>query len=324
LEKLRNRVLVYIPCHTDFVEALNQASTLREDFKNYSNSVNSHFDQLYIVLSVNSYSPTSDQLAVAEGLCDEVINFGESLLADVNISQGFVCSLRIKPSVFWLLSANDCLLPGALTRVLRTFEDNHDLDLIVGNSKLESKRYREYDMGNINGVISGVVYNTTNLKQFFNVAPFFPWTGWSHLAVIESAMNANHGLEILPIPQECLYTQTNRAMNLNGSIYAHSFTGDMIQKFLFRQNRSQRKKSLRKFIRLNFYRVHLYSVRDSKPHRMNEMVNPDHYLSWNSLIASSILKANTPFFYVFYRTCKKIPFELLYNRRFFRRIQSRL
>ena len=321
---MQSTVLVYIPCHIDFVDALNQVSILRDDFKNYSNNSDSYFDKLYIVISINSYSPSSEELVLAKELCDEVINYGQSLLADVNISQGFLCSLRINPGVFWLLSTNDNLLPDSLSRVLHIFESDQEIDLVVGNSNLESKKYREFNMENINGLISGVIYNTTNLKQYFNVASFLPWTGWSQLAVVESAMNGNEGLVVLPIPQEFLYTQTNRAMGLNGSIYAHSFTGDMIQKFLFSADKSLRKKSLRAFVRKNFYRTHLYSVRDSKAHEMNMLVNPRHYLSWNSLVAEALLRANTPVTYVFYKISKKIPFELLVSVPLFRRLKSRL
>ena len=315
---------MYIPCHTDFVDGLNQVSILRDDFKAYLSSSESRFDNLYVVISINSYTPSAEELALAEELCDEVINYGQTLLADVNISQGFLCSLRINPGIFWLLSTNDNLLSDSLSRVLHAFESDQEIDLVVGNSNFESKKYREFKMENINGVISGVIYNTKNLKQYFNVASFFPWTGWSHLAVIESAMNGNEGITVLPIPQELLYTQTNRAMGLNGSIYAHSFTGDMIQKFLFSPNKPRRKKSLRAFVRKNFYRAHLYSVRDSMEHEMNVMVDPNHYLSWNSLLAESLLKANTPISYVFYKISKKIPFELLLGSSFLRQIQSRL
>ena len=315
---------MYIPCHIDFVDALNQVSILRDDFKTYASNSGPRFTDLYVVISINSYMPSAEELALAEELCDEIVNYGQTLLADVNISQGFLCSLRINPGIFWLLSTNDKLLPDSLSRVLRAFESDQEIDLVIGNSNFESKKYREFSMENINGLISGVIYNTKNLKQYFNVASFFPWTGWSHLAVIESAMNGNGGLAVLPIPQEFLYTQTNRAMELNGSIYAHSFTGDMIQKFLFSADKSQRRKSLRTFVRKNFYRAHLYSVRDSMKHEMNVMVNPNHYLSWNSLLAESVLRANTPVSYVFYKISKKIPFELLLGNSFFRRMQSRL
>ena len=57
---------------------------------------------------------------------------------------------------------------------------------------------------------------------------------------------------------------------------------------------------------------------------MNNMVNPKHYLSWNSLIAESLLKANTPFSYIIYKIAKKIPFESLEGISILRRIQKRL
>jgi len=321
---MQSTVLVYIPCHTDFSDALNQVETLRHDFLSYSKNLQAQPRKLYVVVSVNAYQPENSEKVRAAALCDQVLYYGDALLADVNISQGYLVSLQLDPEIFWLLSANDKLLPNTLSRIISEFDNDPDLDLIVANSVLESTKYQEHKVKNINGVISGVVYKTTRLKKYFNVAPFFPWTGWSHLAVIESAINGNGGLSVLPIHQDLLFMQTNRSLKMNGSVYAHSFTGDMIQKFLFSNSSSQRKKSLRYFVRSNFYRAHLYGSRDTKANDMNNMVNPKHYLSWNSLIAESLLKANTPFSYIIYKIAKKIPFESLEGISILRRIQKRL
>jgi len=317
-------ILVYIPCHSDFEVALDQVQTLRNDFAEYSKTPNRSCKNLRIVISVNAFNPDDNNRLRASAICDDVIFYGDALLVDVNISQGFLVALQHDPEFFWLLSTNDRLLKNSLSRILIEFENDKSLDLIVANSLLNSVSQVTNDMQDINGVISGVIYRTKKIKRYFNVAPFFPWTGWSHLAVIQSAMKGNNGLNILPIPQDLLFTQTNRALNANGKIYAHSFTGDLIQKFLFAETSTARKNSLRTFVRNNFYKAHLFSLRDSKKHEMNEMVNPKHYLSWNSLIAESLLKSNTPMTYFFYKLAKRVPFEKLQRYSFFRKIQNRL
>jgi hypothetical protein len=321
---LESGILVYIPCHSDFEVALNQVEILRNDFNEYRKDSSRDYKNLRIIVSVNAFQPDDKNRQRASEICDEVIFYGDALLVDVNISQGFLLALQHNPEIFWLLSTNDCLLNDSLSRVLSEFETDKSLDLIVANSLLNSVSQITNNMQDINGVISGVIYRTAKIKKYFNVAPFFPWTGWSHLAVIQSAMNGNHGLNILPIPQDLLFTQTNRALNANGKIYAHSFTGDLIQKFLFGETISERKRSLRLFVRSNFYKAHLFSHRDSRKHAMNEMVNPKHYLSWNSLIAESLLKSSTPVTYFFYKVSKIIPFEKLQRFAFFRKIQKRL
>ena len=131
-------VLVYIPCHTDFVEAISQAKRLREDFQIYSNTTDAQFKKLIIVVSVNSYVPNIAEAELARSICDEVIYFGDVLLADVNISQGFLIALRRQPEIFWMLSTNDLLRPGALSRVLSEFEIDPTLDIVAQQEILSS------------------------------------------------------------------------------------------------------------------------------------------------------------------------------------------
>lgn len=306
---MESGILVYIPCHKDFHQALSQVERLRNDFREYLKSPNRKFQTLYIVVSVNAYQPTDHEKTVASKICDDVYYYGDALLADVNISQGFLVALRLNPEIFWLLSANDILLQGVLGHVLGEFELDQNLDLVVGNSSAPVETYIEREMHFINGVISGVIYRTHNLRKYFNVAPFFPWTGWSHLAVIQSAMQGNGGLRIKALPQESLYTQVNRGFIDTGAAYAHSFLGGLIEKFLFKSTDKARRMFLRRFVWKNFYQFHLYGRRDAKFHDTTVLVNPEHYLSWNALIAESLIKSYTPINYIFYLVLKQIPFE---------------
>jgi hypothetical protein len=324
LEFNKGEVLVYIPCHSDFVAALSQIKRLREDFEVYSSNSERRFKRLIVILSVNSFVPEISDTDFANNLCDEVIYFGDVLLADVNISQGYLMALRYRPEIFWMLSVNDRIIEGSITRLLFEMECDDGLDLIITTPKRHSEKLPLQDINSVNGVISGVIYRTENLIQFFNVAPFFSWTGWSQLMVVHAALNFHGSLNALFIDQSTIFLQTERSMKTNGAVYAHSFSGDLIQKFLFSKNDSQRRSTLRKFIRSNYYKIHLYSERDKHQRDKSKLVDPEHYLSWNSLISESLLKSYTPIIYLLYKILKKIPFENFAGNNFVRRVKARL
>jgi hypothetical protein len=317
-------VLVYIPCHIDFVEALDQAKRLRTDFEIYSNRADAQFKKLIIVVSVNSFVPERADTELANSLCDEVIYFGDVLLADVNISQGFLTALKRRPEIFWMLSTNDLLTPGAITRILTQFEADPNIDIIVINPKLEAQKLVLKDITSVNGVISGVIYRTRNLIQFFNVAPFFPWTGWSQLTVVHAAIKFHSSLSALFINQDVVFTQSEKSISTNGNTYAHSFSGDLIQKFLFCKDDFERRSALRRFVWTNYFRIHLYSERDKRKHDKSQLITSEHYLSWNSLISESLLKSYTPMNYLAYTILKKIPFENFVHSKLLRSIKKKL
>jgi hypothetical protein len=282
-------ILVYIPCHVDFDEAINQGKFLRRNFLALPDNQN---QSLHLVLSVNAFSPSQSQQDIANEVFDQVIYYPKSFLADVNISQGFLVALQHNFELFWLLSANDKLVEGALTIEVT-------------------------DMRLINGLISGVVYRTTRTREFFNTGPFFPWTGWSHLAVLVACLRGNNGLRIKAIKDE-MFTQLNDQVSQNGLKYVHSFYGSLVQNVLFLENDRQIKKYLRGFIRQNFFLIHLFSQRDLViSHDMN-LVDPSHYMRWNSVIAES----KTPLNYIVYLIMKKIPFEKLQGFTIFQAIHK--
>jgi hypothetical protein len=311
-------ILVYIPCHVDFDEAINQGKFLRRNFLALSDNEN---QSLHLVLSVNAFSPSQSQQDIANEVFDQVIYYPKSFLADVNISQGFLVALQHNFELFWLLSANDKLVEGALSRVLEEFRYDPSLDLVVLDQKGPAHTIEVTDMRLINGLISGVVYRTTRTREFFNTGPFFPWTGWSHLAVLVACLRGNNGLRIKAIKDE-MFTQLNDQVSQNGLKYVHSFYGSLVQNVLFLENDRQIKKYLRGFVRQNFFLIHLFSQRDSVvSHDMN-LVDPSHYMRWNSVIAESIIKSKTPLNYIVYVIMKKLPFEKLQGFTIFQAIHK--
>ena len=301
-------ILIYIPCHTDFNQALIQGEFLRQEFAKFIGTEKDKTQILKLVLSVNAFNPSDVQMDKAKEIFDDVLFYPNSYLADVNISQGFLIALQHDYELFWLLSANDKLTEGTLERVLWEFHYDQSLDLVILDQKGPAHTIEVKDMRLINGLISGVVYRTSRTRQFFNTAPFFPWTGWSHLAVLVACVQGNNVLRIKAIKDET-FTQTNQLISQNGLKYVHSFYGSLVQNVLFLEDNREIKRYLRGFVRQNFFLVHLYSQRDSNFYGKTPLVNPSHYMSWNSFLAESILKSRTPFNYVFYLLMKQIPFE---------------
>ena len=316
-------ILIYIPCHIDFDEALNQGQFLRLEFARFVANEKDNYQNLKLVLSVNAFSPSEDQMDKASKIFDDVVYYPNSYLADVNISQGFLVALQHDYELFWLLSANDKLSEGTLERVLREFSYDQALDLVILDQKGPAHAVLVTDMNLINGLISGVVYRTNRTRPFFNTAPFFPWTGWSHLAVLVACIRGNNGLRIKAIREE-MFTQTSQLISQNGIKYVHSFYGLLVQNVLFLENSREVKRYLRGFVRQNFFLVHLYSQRDLSSFGNAPLVNPSHYMSWNSRLAESILKSQTPVNYLVYLLMKKIPFEHFQNVIFFQSIHRYL
>jgi hypothetical protein len=316
-------ILIYIPCHTDFNQALIQGEFLRQEFAKFIGTEKDKTQILKLVLSVNAFNPSDVQMDKAKEIFDDVLCYPNSYLADVNISQGFLIALQHDYELFWLLSANDKLTEGTLERVLREFHYDQSLDLVILDQKGPAHTIEVKDMELINGLISGVVYRTNRTRQFFNTAPFFPWTGWSHLAVLVACIRGNNGLRIKAIREE-MFAQASQVISQNGLKYVHSFYGLLVQNVLFLEDPREVKKYLRGFVRQNFFLVHLYSQRDSNSFGRVPLINPLHYMSWNSLLAESILKSQTPINYVFYLIMKKIPFERLQNIVFFQSIHRHL
>jgi len=322
-------ILVYIPCHIDFADAISQAKHLRSEFNSLSSIINAPELQLKIVISVNNFTPSESLKIEAEKFCDEVHYYGENLLADVNISQGFLIALRTCPDLFWVLSANDVLVHGGLTIVLNHFINNPNLDLLVASETHVSKQYRgnqilQGEEHNLHlGLISAVIYRTHNMSKYFNVAPFLPWTGWSQLGVIRNAAIGEESLVIETVPRKNLFLLERKEVAKVGKLYAHSYFGGLIHELMYKTESSARRRIVRKFVYKNFFLHHLYSQRDKK-YKGELLLTTEHYLHWNKKIAESLIRSETPVTYSFYRLVSKIPFEIYQGNLFFQKLRNYL
>jgi hypothetical protein len=305
------KLLVYIPCHTDFLQAVNQAQEVRRQFNSFKQGSNSLTIDIELIVSVNAYEPTSVERKLAEMVCDSVLFNGIGYLADVNISKGFLIALEKKPDLLWLLSTNDNLTPNALKNIFSAFIEDDSIDLLVTSLNLdqvfvEKQIIDPAKIGFSYGLISAVVYRTERIFPYLHNGPFMAWTGWSQLAVIQSAMDGLDGLTVRAIPFENIYQQYERDLASAGKAYAHSIFGMLILGVVLQKSRAGTKKFIRKFIFSNFYAWHLFS---RKWNYSKQLVGKENYLAWNQLIAESLIWKNSPKTYLFYLIAKKFPFE---------------
>jgi hypothetical protein len=298
--------LVFIPCSQDFDQAIAQAKTLRQSELSIKDSPL----KLKIVISVNGFIPSKTQKENAEIYADLVMLYGIGLLADLNIANGFIFALSERPKYFWLLSTNDKLTPIALKEAFSTIENFPEVDLIVANSIGLNSSFVEKNIidpsrpGFSYGVISGVIYRLERIFDYLHNGPFMAWTGWSHLAVMQSAMDGNAGLRVRTIPDFHLYSQREGELLAVGKKYGHSFFGMIILASVFKSNQRQVRKFIRQYVFKNFYNLHLYS---RKWRYQGKLIDIDNYLAWNQNIAESMISRSSMSTYIFYVFAKQIP-----------------
>ena len=305
------KLLVYIPCHTDFAQAANQAAEVRLQFDNFKQSTSNSILQIEIIISVNAYEPSLSEKSLAEKSCDSVIYNGSGYLADVNISKGYLIALEKKPDLLWLLSTNDKLTLNAIKNIFNAFLENSSIDLLVTNLVkdeifIENQIIDPARTGFSYGLISAVVYRLERILPYLHNGPFMAWTGWSQLAVMQTAMDGLGGLTVRAIPFEYVYQQRERDLASAGRHYAHSIFGMIILGVILKNSSFSSKKFVRKFIFSNFYVWHLFS---RKWKYSTQLVGREDYLAWNQVIAESLIWKNSPTTYAFYSIFKKIPFE---------------
>jgi len=316
-DMIENSILIYIPCYSDFDQALLQGEEIRRQIaKIQSRNSQCLFDRFILILSVNDFEPSSVQIQSAQSIFDEVLLYGKTLLADYNVALGFITSLRINSDYLWILSTNDTLRENALSLVSMSFEANMECDLVVLNAiglnetHIESNVINPPKAGYWYGLISGVIYRNFKLAPYFNSALFLAWTGWPHLAVIQSAMNGEGGLKVVTIPDVPVLDQGKRDAELDAQKYMHSYFGELVMRTLFLPNKKEVRLSIRNFVKSKAFIHHLYSNKKRDGSKTNyPIVSTGHYGWWNKVIAESLIKKASFPNYLTYMILRLVPFE---------------
>lgn len=320
LQGLNNRLLVYIPCHSDFTLAIEQGERIRNQISFESKDSLKVFDEVKLVVSVNGYVPKESEVEKAKSIFDEVILYGSTLLADYNLALGFIKSINSGADFLWILSANDAVTQNSITTIASTFEGSPDSELIVLNSLGQTSTYTELKVTNPPkkgywyGLISGVIYRTKMLEKYFNAALFLGWTGWSHLAVLQSALNTENGIRVATIPDSLIFEQGSRDTNYDYQKYFHSYFGEVPLGFFSSRDVKLAKSGLRRFVFKNLHLHHMYNSRD-KRNVFNPIVSNEKYGWWNREITESILRKNVPCSYIAYCAFRQVSFGKVRNFR---------
>jgi hypothetical protein len=307
-------VLLYMPCHTDFSLALNQVERFKQEFDHLKTDLAFKNFSLEVVLSINSYLPTLSEKKQAETICDEVIYNGIGYLADINIANAFLVALKKKPDFLWIFSANDILEPNAVKKVFQEFISDESVDLVVANALKLNETFVEKQIidpprtGFCYGLITGVVYKLERFSPYLHNGPFMAWTGWSHLAVMQSAMDGLGGLRVKTIPFEMVYQESERDIETIADKYGQALYGMLILGSVFKSSPRASRKFIRKFVFSSFYSWHMYS---RKWKYSKQLISKDNYLAWNQDIAEALIWESSQIVYVFYQLFKVIPFRTI-------------
>ena len=308
--KIGKTLLVYIPCHADLDLAISQAQKIQNEFKDNRDNINSYISKIEIVMSINHSKPSESQLLLASSVSDLIINHSNLFLADANIANGFLVAYERGVDFLWMLSTNDELLDLGFSKILNALSD--DIDLLVtsmpeiNSVPLVTNVINPPMKGYSFGLISGVVYNCKSLSEFFNVANFFIWTGWSQLSVIQNAINQKNGLKIKTINTFEIYKQRQTPIKKLSHKYGHSFYGYIILGYVFAKTKKDKKKFVRNHIFDNTFNILLYK---RNTFQTSNVIDPDNYLAWNQDIAEAIIKHTSLLFYCYYYLVSRLPFS---------------
>lgn len=269
-------LLVYIPCHSDYEMALNNARKIKEQFRELNQSDQLCRFRVKINISVNGLKLSKNQIDKVHEFADEMICYDELLGADININLGFVNALIEKPDYFWILSANELLVKGALHSITEVIQENLGSNIYITNSR---NRIANYETNNILldvppgsgfGLISSVIYDFKSMSPAFSAGPRFAWTGWGQLAVLQTACNQIGKIKVSEFPYDYLYEKPFTAINSDSPIseyefvrktYAHSFFGMItLVSALFFRDKPTRNKIIRFWITKNWFKIHYFKT----------------------------------------------------------------
>lgn len=275
-KSLGSALLIYIPCHKDFKLAIDTITKIRiQDQLRKSHSISSGID-VRIALSVNGTCLTTYEKEDLVGLTDYFAHYPEVTGADVNINQGFLKALELKPRYLWILSVNEFLVESALPNLLQTIDTNPGTDLFITNSydrksSLEIENvFLGLPRGMSTGLISGVIYNCGTMRSSFAAGPRFAWSGWGQLAVIQYGCQIRGKLLVTELPDSKIYekpityldnNETNSEFEFVRTGYAHSFFGMILLIFsLFPRDAKVRKAAIRSWLYRNWYLISYFKI----------------------------------------------------------------
>ena len=263
------KLLIFIPCHKDYEMAFKNAEKLANQISNLANPSL----EIEIIISINGVKSIDSSCNIPS---IRIVQIEEVVGGDANIAKGYVTALETRPDYFWILSANEDLVPNALLNLQELFMDYPDTDLFVANA---ANRKGVLSIKSVFfglppklalGLISGVVYNFRTTSTSFMQSTLFSWTGWGQLAVIQDILSVKDYSKVIEFPDSHIYekpyTYSPEANNGIGertivsNLYAHSFFGLPVLAYcMLQSNPKHLKRFQREWLSHNWFKLGLFS-----------------------------------------------------------------
>lgn len=265
----RKKLVVYIPCHTDFLEAIEQARIISSEFDAITQTSKDYEVDLHIHLSVNGVILQPETLNDIKSLTRSYTYTILDIGGDANIAKGFDLGEEIENSFLWILSANDKIKDGGLELILEGIVRSQNCHIIlIGNQKNFEKStlsnpFSEALQGKPLGLISAVIFNSELCKKSYFIAKDYSWTGWGQLSVLDQIHTNSAEMKFLSINQSQIYTldarsdfnQAEEFQRIGGS-YARSFFGfPVLVAALYPPTTRRGRRILRQWLTRNFYLI---------------------------------------------------------------------
>lgn len=271
---LEKTLLIYIPCHSDYPDALEQARLIRNEFESINLHPNKSPIKIHIHISINGadlpFEKLNEVTAITQSYAYTPINIG----ADANITKGFELGIEARYSFLWILSANDKVKSGGIKLLLEGINQSNGCHiLLIGNQGNMAVSYisnplEEALQGKPLGLISAVIFNSELCREQYCQAKKFFQTGWGQLSVLVHLQVMAGQLKTMNLDSSKIYSLDARK-NFNqaseferiGRTYARSFFGfPVLAMTLFPSPNRTGKAILRKWLIRN---LHLFAYFNS-------------------------------------------------------------
>jgi len=230
-KEMPTSLYVYIPCHTDFPEAITQANFITNEI----NELKQTKPNFKICISYNGDSAEKYRL-LSESQQDIQFVFNPPLGGDINISLGLLNGVNVDYKYIWILSVNDRLKKGCIEQILNAIQLSNSPSMITFGDQSKTFQLNQKDILLMEspyrlGLISSVIYERESFQDFFGFGIKYQYTGWGQLAVLLGYVSKFNQINTLEIPSSSVYEliqEPNYKLEdyLNNFVkYFHSFYG---------------------------------------------------------------------------------------------------
>ena len=280
------RLLIYIPCYSDYQLARDTIKNLHEQIKN-----NIDTNQLSIIFSISINGVTLSEVDISEfkDLVNDFTYYPTSVGGDTNILNGYLKALEIKPDYFLILSANEIITKNYLVYLYKMLTEYSNIDVFIADSAGRNTNLRlknlflDLPSESAVGRISAVIYKFSTTHKYFSIAQKFNWTGWGQLAVIQNVLTNKEDCLIHQFSESEIYlppyvyfnsTYSTRKEFIKLNYHDSFFSHPILAAYFMRNNKKEFKKYYKNFLKLNWHNLNYFHVSNSEKFNLIEQLDP--------------------------------------------------